>query len=75
MLEVGDSVHVLDSIKEAAQSELRQQIQKKIVTEVGKRSRPAEDIANAAFKRLGVSAPPPPKKGRKRRKKGRGYSG
>ena len=73
-LEVADSAleRVLDYIKEAAQSELGQQLQKKIVSEVGKRSRPAEDIAKAA--RLGVPQPPPPKKKRTRRKrKGKGF--
>ena len=53
---------MLDSIKEAAQAELGQQIQKKIVSEVGNRSFPAEDIAQAAFARLGVTALPPPKR-------------
>ena len=74
LLEAADRVHVLDSIKEAAQAELGQQTQKKIVSEVGKRSRLVEDIPQAAFLRLGVSAPPPPpKKRRKRRKKGGCY--
>ena len=72
-MEVADNAleHVPVSVKQAAQSELGQQLQRKIVSEVGKRSRPAGDIAEVAFARLGVA--PPPKKRRKRRKKGRGY--
>ena len=52
---------------------IKQLFEKVLVREIGKKSRPAQDIAEAAFERFGVTAPPPTKKRRQRRKKGKGY--
>ena len=70
-----DKISVPDSVKRAAQSELGQQIQKKIVSEVGEKTRVlgGPNLAEAAFKKLGIAVPEPPKKKRRRKKKGRGF--
>ena len=74
-----DKIVVPDSIKRAAQSDLGRQFQKKIVSEVGEKTRilGVPNLAEATFKKLGISEPKrvePPKKKRRRRKKGKGLT-
>ena len=76
-----EKIIVPDSIKRAAQSDLGRQFQKKIISEVGEKTRVlgGPNLAEAAFKKLGIAEPPPKrlaveKKKRRRRKKGKGVA-